>query len=262
MNLWQRMEQVGKAARQQGHLVSIPNDVEVIEESGIPFVLRYAPALIEKIRSYGAPRRQNPFLPPEPDLFVESVGETHNLILNKYNVLPIHGLITTKVFVEQTDLLSYDDFQAVALVLSEVDGLVFYNGGPTAGASQAHRHFQIVPKDLGNGVLPIDDAVTQWHQHQLSHIFPFQHRLFWLPNLDADSLLDAWKKMEYSCQPYNLLITRQWMMVIPRSQESAGQISMNSLAFAGALLAKNELEIDYIKRRGILQMLKEVSLPL
>ena len=33
-------------------------------------------------------------------------------------------------------------------ILAEFDGLGFYNGGETAGASQPHKHLQIVPLPL------------------------------------------------------------------------------------------------------------------
>jgi len=259
MTLWQRMEAVAGKARADGHLLSIPNEFEVIEEAGISFVLRYAPQLIEKIKASNPVKTSNPFLPPEPELWVGSIGEHHNLVLNKFNVLSLHGLITTKTFVEQTDLLTLSDFMAISAVLNEVDGLVFYNGGEMAGASQRHRHFQLVPKDMGAGDLPVDSAVAHWHMHELKQIFPFQHRSYWLPDTQPETLMDAWQKMEFSWQPYNLLITREWMLVIPRLKESTEGISVNSLGYAGALLAKNKDELDVIRTRGPIQILRDVA---
>jgi len=256
--LWQDMIQLAATAQSSGHLVSIPCDIEIIEEQGVPFVVRYAPRLIEKIRASQSPKKDNPFLPPEPELLVGPIGHHHQLVLNKFNVLPVHGLIISNAFVAQTDQLQLNDFAAVHRVLAQTDGLVFYNGGEVAGASQRHRHFQLVPRDMGAGCLPIQAIIDACQQHQHGQIFPFEHRLYWLPDYEPETLLDAWLKLEFAWQPYNLLLTRQWMLVIPRKQESTHQISVNSLGFAGALLAKNETERRVIRELGPMQILQQV----
>jgi len=38
---------------------------------------------------------------------------THNLILNKFNVVPYHLLLTTIDFQDQNDLISKNDFKAL-----------------------------------------------------------------------------------------------------------------------------------------------------
>jgi ATP adenylyltransferase len=259
MTLFERMAAVADKAQQQGALTTIPNQCEVLQAEGIPFVLRYAPQLVEKIRMGKSPRRENPFAPPEPALWVESVGADHTLILNKFNVLPVHGLLITNDFVAQTDQLTLRDFSAVAQLLTEEDALLFYNGGQVAGASQPHRHFQIVPKDMGLGELPVQVAISQCVHHEHGVIYPFKHRLYWLPDYSAETLWDAWLKLEYCWQPYNLLLTRQWMLVVPRSLESTDGISVNSLGFAGALLAKDERELALIRDVGPVELLRRVS---
>jgi ATP adenylyltransferase len=261
LDLWQKMSKVTHDAKISGHLKTIDSKIEIISCEGVDFVIRFAAQLSTKIpKKAGEPNRSKPFLSPEPELFVQALGEAHNLILNKFNILPIHGLITTKNWVSQTDQLSLSDFAALELAFNEVDGFIFYNGGQQAGASQDHRHFQLVPKDLGAGKLPIESAIERLQgDHSLS-IFPFNHRYYALPNWQAETLYDAWQKMEYSWQPYNLLITRDWMIVVPRSCESLGSISINSLGYAGALLAKSETELEFIRRQGPMAVLNQVSL--
>jgi hypothetical protein len=41
---------------------------------------------------------------------------------------------------------------------------------------------------------------------------------------------------------YNLLLTRQWMLLVPRRHECFAGISLNALAFAGALLTRDRQE--------------------
>jgi ATP adenylyltransferase len=64
---------------------------------------------------------------------------------------------------------------------------------------------------------------------------------------------------------YNLLMTRDWLLVVPRSRESvdgdAGKISINALGFAGTLLAKNEAQRDWLRQRSPLDLLLQVSQP-
>ena len=261
MTLFRRMTEVAEQARQQGLLVSIPNQVEPLDEAGMPYVLRFAPQLVEKIRATKMTPRANPFLPPEPELFVAAVGDQHSLILNKFNVLPLHGLLVTNAFVDQVSQLTLADFAAVACLLRDEDALVFYNGGELAGASQAHRHFQLVPRDLGLGELPVQRLLAGYRDQPQAQIWPFAHRLCWLANYSPETLFEAWRKLEYSWQHYNLLLTRQWMLVVPRRAEQAAGISINSLAFAGALLAKDERELSLIRRQGPLALLAQVTVP-
>jgi len=266
-NLWQRMTAVAQQASAQGQLVIMPSEYEIIVEGGIDFVLRYAPhlglkkatgAALSDSSEQSLANPDNPFLHPDPALWVEALGQSHNLLLNKYSLLPLHGLITSQTFVEQSSLLNLADFNAIASVLDQVDGLIFYNSGPLAGASQAHRHFQLVPKDLGAGVLPVEGAVQGSQQDPQQRIYPFVHRVYWLPNGQPETLLEAWQKLEYSWQACNLLITRQWMLVVPRAQAAFSGISINSLGFAGALLAKDLQELALIRRLGPLALLSQV----
>jgi ATP adenylyltransferase len=258
MEIWQQMAAVGEKARSTGQLHSIPNSFEIVSDQGIDFIVRYAPQLIDKIRESRSPKREFPFLPPEPELFVDTISPGYNLVLNKFNVLDVHGLLTTTEFIAQTDQLQLKDFKVVSQILTQTDGLIFYNGGEVAGASQPHRHFQLVPQDMGSGKLPVQDAIDRCHHHEHGRIFPFEHRLFWLPDCKPETLTDAWLKLEYAWQPYNLLITQKWMLVVPRKTESVGGMSVNSLGFAGALLAKNLQELELIKQTGPMSILHQV----
>jgi ATP adenylyltransferase len=80
-----------------------------------------------------------------------------------------------------------------------------------------------------------------------------------LPDFEPETLYDAWLKLEFAWMPYNLLLTREWMLVVPRSRESVDGISVNSLGFAGALLAKDEAERETILQQGPMNLLAAVS---
>ena len=61
--------------------------------------------------------------------------------------------------------------------------------------------------------------------------------------------------------PYNLLITRKWLLLVPRSQECFEGISINALGFAGAFLVKNLSQLEILRRAGPMTALERVSLP-
>ncbi|MDB9336759.1 ATP adenylyltransferase family protein, partial [Nodularia spumigena] len=229
-------------------------------------------------------KKTNPFLPYEQDLFVADISQTHVCILNKFNVVDYHLLIITRAFEEQEKLLTLEDFAAMWACLAEFEGLAFYNGGKIAGASQPHKHLQIVPLPLTpSGVqIPIEpllksaqftDSVTTVPE------LPFIHALAKLdPNWSNSPLEAAAATLELyqsllsavgleavddnrQSGAYNLLATREWMLIVPRSHEHFDSISVNSLGFAGALLVRNEQQMQIIKEQGPMTILQNVALP-
>ncbi|MGD1896691.1 MAG: hypothetical protein ACFB16_07025, partial [Phormidesmis sp.] len=60
--------------------------------------------------------------------------------------------------------------------------------------------------------------------------------------------------------PYNLLCTRQWMMLIPRTQEKHANISVNSLGFAGSLLDRDHAQLAQLQEIGPLKLLEAVAI--
>jgi ATP adenylyltransferase len=60
--------------------------------------------------------------------------------------------------------------------------------------------------------------------------------------------------------PYNLLVTREWMLLAPRSRESVGAISVNALGLVGSLLVRDEGQLEELRRLGPMRLLREVGL--
>ena len=59
--------------------------------------------------------------------------------------------------------------------------------------------------------------------------------------------------------PYNLLITRAWMLMVPRGREHFGRMSVNSLGFAGSLLVRGKAGLEEIRRVGPMDVLAAVG---
>ena len=138
-----------------GALRTIETEQHWLEQDGIPFVVRVAANLQRKAQEKQRVDHQaqpaDPFLPPEPALTLGQIGDSHLAVLNKFNVVERHLLLVTRRFEDQQRLLTPADFAALWQCLQEFPSLGFYNGGVAAGASQAHKHLQLVPLPLYPG---------------------------------------------------------------------------------------------------------------
>jgi ATP adenylyltransferase len=262
--LWSTIVERTARALASGALIPIHTEVELIEDEGVHFLVRVVSSLERKARakrpaSEGGPPK-NPFLPPyEEELFVGPVPPAHVCLLNKFNVFEHHALLVTRDFEEQDALLTLADFEALLTCMAEFDSLAFYNGGRLAGASQPHKHLQLVPVPLASGAhrTPMDEAIAQRR-------LPFRHALGPPPREPAQAHV-TYKELlrAVGCErpgtPYNLLATRDWMLVVPRTQECFESTSLNALAFAGSLLVKNREQLERVRTVGPLAMLRAVT---
>lgn len=293
--LWSRVEAQTCRALEIGALRSIPTHCEFIEDGGLKFLVRSLDNIVrkekarkqqEQARASGKPA--NPFLPYEPDLFVSHLSDTHLCLLNKYNVVDHHLLIVTRAFEEQENWLNYRDFEALWTCMAEVDGLAFYNGGRSAGASQPHKHLQLVPTLLATEprVIPVETLILGClsnlsTSNSMPHTvdgLPFAHAVCTycldpqMPTADAAAFLTHCysqlvhavgmgpaREGDRQSGAYNVLMTRRWMMLVPRSQDSFASISINSLGFAGSLFVSTEKQMKTLKDYGPMTLLKNVA---
>lgn len=265
-------------ATQNGALVPVPTSTTIVEDHGIPFLVHIGALQERKNRDLGIARSQqplNPFRHPDPDLVVREVPPNHICLLNKFNVIRHHLLIVTQAFEPQEAELNLDDFNALLGCMHEFDGLGFYNCGTVAGASQAHKHLQLVPLPLGDGPnpTPIDAVIGQSADVGVLSTIPalsFNHALFRLDGSPFGARRAGELHQLYlrACaavgvfdesRPYNLLITRRWMLLVPRSREFWRTVSINALGFAGSLLVRNREEFEQLRTMGPLAALKSVS---
>lgn len=292
--LWQQIVRVTERALLTGTLHPIATGHEFVADSGIFFSVRILSGL--RLKDEAREQQQNeaavtgkqvnPFLPYENDLFVADISDTHAAILNKFNVLEHHLLIITRDFEDQETLLTLRDFQALWTCMSEYQSLGFYNGGVEAGASQTHKHLQLLPLPLAPSgprvpIGPLLATVTFDGAYGTVPAFPFLHIFAHIESGIASTADAAEKTFELYCEmlrrvgmtapgreglqkqsgPYCLIVTRDWMLLVPRSREFFGSISINSLGFAGALLVRNEEEMERVKKCGPMTVLREVAFP-
>lgn len=278
--LWPTLLERAAHARDRKAILSIPTEPEVIEQGGVNFQVRVITALAMKTLTTVAKSNNDPFLPYDQDLFVTDVSPTHVALLNKFNVVDHHLVIVTRSFEPQEALLTREDCAALLACLAEIDGLGFYNAGPVAGASQRHKHLQLIPLSaLPEARLPIEPLLRSVRMAGATGTvsgLPFLHAYApmdpaWIDQRSdgASSLLDCYHSLlrsvglsiEAPSAPYNLLVTRQWLLLIPRSEEYFEGISINALGFAGALLVKDLAQLATLRKQGPMTALQQVALP-
>ncbi len=285
--LWKLLQERSARAKKLGALHAIQTTSEFVQQNNLQFLVRIVSNLAkknqEKIeKGLRDARAIDPFLPYDENLWVTDISPTHLCLLNKFNVIDNHILLVTRTFEDQESLLTWEDFEALWTCMAEFDGLAFYNAGSKAGASQQHKHLQIVPLPLApNGIkVPIEPALMTIKDQKgigISSRLPFVHAISavrpqWRadPQQGAEETLQSYHSMlkavgllkDETKKPlgaYNLLITRDWMFLIPRSKECFDSISINALGFAGALLVRDEEEMQKVKQVGPLNILQEVA---
>ena len=190
-------------------------------------------------------------------------------MLNKYPVIPRHSILSTVCFEKQTDLLEGQDLDVTYSCLKAWEAgateqlpcrlFAFFNSGEHSGASQRHRHLQLLPvEDMINpgspetDWQPLIDGMTEPlpdHPNLLSNpSLPFCHYAMKIPENPSTSLLESiyrslydnahksvqsWKQVR---QPghtttdldsgeatisYNLAMTTNCMAICPRRHEIA-----------------------------------------
>jgi len=286
------LESRSRSALACGALQPIETEQVEIRQGGVRFLVRVVSSLARKARQrrQGAQQPcQDPFLPPEPELTVALLSPTHVAVLNKFNVLDHHLLVVTRAFEHQETLLTRPDLQALFLCMGELPSLGFYNGGERAGASQPHKHLQLVPLPLAadGPALPMAPLLAAGPRTGIGTCagLPFRHafgRLSRRPvanvqraaELAAEAhdlylrLLAAVGIRGLACAgetrqsaPYNLLVAEDWVLVVPRLAERFGSVSVNALGFAGSLFVKDRGELEAVRTAGPMAVLRAVAGP-
>ncbi len=288
--LWAQTLRRTRSALDSGALQPIATEQRTLDDAGVRFVVRSVSSLAAKDAARRAPTGaagvpRNPFLPYEPELWVATLTPTHVGLLNKFSVIDHHLLIVTRRFEHQETLLGADDNLALAACLREIDGLSFYNGGAAAGASQPHKHLQLVALPLADGcagvpIEPVFAPVRELAGPCVVPGLPFRHGFAWCDEARVPDVPASAQALQVRYQallaavglhgvpgndgprqsaPYNLLATRRWMLLVPRTQECFETLSVNALAYAGALFVRSGAELEVLRRAGPMNVLRAVG---
>ena len=260
---------VQRSALQSGAL--IPLKTELISGADERFQLRRLISATPKHLTKAGPK-PNPFRPWDPRLEVACQPE-HVVLLNKYPVQAGHLLLITKQWQAQADWLQATDWQALSAVWKQQAGFWFFNSSAAAGASQPHRHLQLLPRDVGQPPCPLDaefEALAQGGSPR----WAWQHAVAarqLKPACNAEDLLACYQELAAALgigtatsdqrpkHPYNLLLCNKWMVMVRRRKESHAGFSVNALGFAGYMLATEASDMSWLANCGGDTLLDQVS---
>ncbi|GAM83746.1 hypothetical protein ANO11243_017360 [Dothideomycetidae sp. 11243] len=285
-----------EAAKKSGALRFSETQLAILRqrETGLAFQLRYCPALAKKPtadKSKGSSKPFDPFEAPTDDLLVAEVpvkNPSHILVLNKFPIIPQHFILATKQHKLQTHPLEPDDLiKTYACLQSWGEGssdcrrlFAFFNSGDESGASQPHRHIQLVPveemaRDIPQGQswsLLIDSILGSKESTPAGPFtipgLPFKHYALSLPtDPSADTLMQTYVKLLQAAfsvthdidglekyipsQHYNLAMTVSGMAIARRVKDAytytdpdgeKHSVAINGTILAGTLMVKGEDE--------------------
>ncbi|KAK2616473.1 bifunctional AP-4-A phosphorylase/ADP sulfurylase [Conoideocrella luteorostrata] len=310
-NLPELVKTVFAKAHADGELHYFASQVALIPVQSIAFQLRFSPALANKPKGPPPdPSRQkktvDPFAHPPASLFIADVAPSHYLVLNKFAVVPEHFILATREFKEQTHVLQESDLESTLSCIEAYEqansntkngGLfAFFNCGEHSGASQPHRHIQLLPIDgMRDGLEPGAPWDVLADRSDLNEapfvVFSEPIQLGMAPS----ELHSAYLRLYYrACRAvdrhngngestddvpaegparisYNMAMTKHTLIICPRFAEGGpvyndetevGQLALNGTLLAGTALVKNEAEWEALTKKpsGLTDVLRRIGL--
>lgn len=258
--------------------MDLEQEEEIQEDLQNTVSIRLLKNLEKKISA--ATKTNDPFLPPfDEGIFIMNISKTHSLIFNKFMVAKSHLLIITKIFEAQTDQLTENDLFDTYNVMKIHNGFAFFNSDMKSGASQKHKHLQIIPysefktryldkileiiADEKKVALEIDSKLG-FTSLFFEYFEPYKYCLGKFreynpfvesPEIYKKYLFSVYVKcrqrlqIENKCVSFNLLFGANWILFVPRKKEKfANTVSLNSLACLGSILTSSTEKFELLQK--------------
>ncbi|GAP88469.1 putative ap4a phosphorylase ii protein [Rosellinia necatrix] len=294
-------------AQASGDLIYYPTQLAILTVGSFAFQLRYSPALAQKPKQPRpvqlSAKPFNPFEDPSPPLLVAQLPPSHRLVLNKFAIVPEHFILATREFKPQTDLLETDDLDAAYACVKAYRNagqelFVFFNSGNHSGASQPHRHLQLLPVEhMKHGLENIErgsewavladkvcgketalpftvftspiDADMKAEERHLAYLSLYQRAVrATMANAEAVAIEEGEAQISY-----NFAMTSTCMALCPRAsdgvqikddnQNEIGYVALNGTVLAGTALVKNKAEWDALRTTNKIlpDVLRRIGVP-
>ncbi|SMR45298.1 unnamed protein product [Zymoseptoria tritici ST99CH_1A5] len=272
--------------------VSYDANQETIEhiEGDLKYHFILTTALTTKPHTINSPTptsNPSPTLRPGSDISTTGyeltpIGPQHFLAINKFSYARPHlMLLTSDAHRRQHEPLSLSDLAAAWTLLTlavENDYMVFFNGGKEAGCSRAHKHLQMLPlpkhslaafldsdEDEEGGVEPAVSFQWFWQRFGKGDV------------ITPEGLKEAYdalmEKAEACCGrkedavegaacPHNFLLTKRWMLVVPRRKWGISkEVGANSMGVIGVLPCTTRADMEVWKEVGVGKGLAMIGVP-
>jgi len=272
--IWSKALEISRKAVDIGAVIPLETKKYQSNDPYCDYELRFLKSPIPKYLIEYGPKR-NPFIPWDTRLQILPINDKHTLILNKYPVQLGHMLLITNCWKPQNGWLDEYDFDSILNVDNDTSGLWFFNSSKLAGASQPHRHFQLLPRHYNESICPRYDWFcsllnnTQDTNSKITHSISIRPRNK-KDELNSNDLFNSYKSMAKEMnigeidlnneplKPYNLLITSKWIALISRKTDRSNGFSINALGFAGYFLGTKRSDVDTLIKFGPERILMDV----
>ncbi|KAJ5573813.1 uncharacterized protein N7459_008240 [Penicillium hispanicum] len=283
-----------------GVIIYQPSDATLVTDHGMVFCFHMVHALKDKPQADDTPLVTRPdpahavqsqplsFGPgsdlanDHPDMCITTVNGTHYLVINKFPVFrPMLLLLTVDSYRRQHEPLGREDLQAAwdALGVMTDEYYVFFNCTVVAGSSRAHKHLQVVPAPGAHGAyaegfsfFPDCDAGPDAGAPPFVH---FLQRFQALPDgcvRSGDQLLEIYSRLLLQARealnvqpdevcPHNFVLTKRWMLVVPRRAKESHGLTANSAGMVGSVYLWTREQLDSWKAIGPARILAGLGLP-
>jgi len=184
---------------------------------------------------------------------ISPINGTHLLAFNKFSGYRPHLLLLTlDPSKRQTTDLDRADIAAAWNTLSSLsrDYIAIFNCGDKSGCSRMHKHMQLLPRPDDFVLWP---ELVGWERPPLS--FKFCEETL-SPRMSANAVARICEELVRQARageglydddshfPHNVIITRDWILVIPRSASGHDGVSMNAAGFLGMCWGPTQVFAD------------------
>ncbi|KAF2715239.1 hypothetical protein K504DRAFT_368043 [Pleomassaria siparia CBS 279.74] len=263
----------------KGSIIYGPYETVNGDVDGYPMAFRICPSLTKKPHAVGA--KLDPSFDksekwgPGSDMYltdqrlrVAVLNGTHDLALNLFAIdRPQFVLLTLDSYRRQHEPLDVDDFKAALEMVNELkDIYAIFNCSEAAGCSRVHKHMQGL-----RGPPTAFDSFTKG-----SSKIPFKsfahHFTSGFSSVPASDILGVYQqflektrkllgKNEQEVCPHNVVLWRDWMIVVPRRQAAVEKASANAAGMLGSVWVPERSGVDVWLRLGCKSVLEQLGAP-
>lgn len=249
-----------------------PSTAVNLTDHGFPFELRICPSWAKKPLSVddALPTEEDKPVPElfgpgsdiyksHPDQVIGMINNTHVLALNIYPVFrPQYLLLAANSYRRQDEPMDLEDIEASWSFLRTVrlPHYVMYNCTKEAGCSRYHKHTQILRKPEKSGPYATDFEFfpdVQGKEIQVPYVY-FLHRFENPTSVTGTALFDIYLDLLSKCRtvlgiavndkealcPHNVLLVKEWIIVIPRRRGNFSGTGANSAGMLGMPTISND----------------------
>ena len=87
-------------------------------------------------------------------------------------------------------------------------------------------------------------------------------------SMNANKLVSIYKALLSQCSPgnhapasYNLVLSKDHMLLVPRRKETVGSVGINALGFAGTVVVNSKDGLQFIHDEGPISILEAAGVP-